>query len=283
MKSTVLAIATMVLAPMAMSAQTIDGDSRFLELGIGVGASEGSGSAKGMFTQRFGAEWIVKDNLFDLGGKGFALGVGFQIDNAAGGRYSSLVSGKYDYRYTTTITKHKKDNGHGRPITTTETHSTQRKGAGLASTDVIRDNISLMPTVSLHGKLVDRFDFYATFGMGLGVMTNNLSNFEPTEVYVPGIGNVGGLEKDSYYNKTTMPNGDVWETRYSYNDADHAEWNKKPFKTKAVFACAFYLGARYFLNDSWGINAQFGLISADVSKEYGNSYNILSVGATYRF
>ncbi len=36
-----------------------------------------------------------------------------------------------------------------------------------------------MPTVSLHGKFIDRFDLYATFGLGFGIMTNSLSNFEP--------------------------------------------------------------------------------------------------------
>ena len=51
----------------------------------------------------------------------------------------------------------------------------------------------------------------------------------------------------TYYDKSTMANGDVRETRYSFNDADHAEWNKKPYKAKAVFAYAFYLGCRYFI------------------------------------
>lgn len=279
MKSSVLSI-VLACASVPVFGQTIDESSRFIELGIGAGASEGSGDTKGMFTQRLAAEWIVKDNFLS---PQLALGVGFQIDNAVGGRYATVVDGKYDYRYTTTVVKHKKDNGHGRPVTTTETRSTRRNGAGLALADVTRDNIDFMPTVSLHGKFIDRFDLYATFGLGLGIMTNSLGNFEPTEIYVPGVGNVGDMEKKTYYDKSTMANGDVWETRYSYNDADHAEWNKKPYKAKAVFACAFYLGARYFINDSWGVNAQFGLVSADVSKKYGNSYNILSVGATYRF
>lgn len=282
MKKLFVSAAFAAISIMTISAQ-INESSRFLELGIGVGASEGSGDTKGMFTQRLAAEWIVKDNMFSLFGHDFSLGVGFQIDNAIGGRWSTYVDGKYNYDYTISITKHKKDNGHGRPITTTENKTSHREGAGLASADVTRDNLSMMPTVSLHGKFIDNLDVYATFGMGLGIMTNSLGNFEPTEVYMPGVGLVGGMDKKDYYNKSTMPNGDVWETRYSYNDAEHAEWNKKPYKTKATFACAFYVGARYFFNSTWGINAQFGLVSANVSKKYGNSYNVLSVGATYLF
>ncbi len=282
MKKLFFASALAMLGSLAATAQVEQGD-RFLELGIGVGAAENINGTKGMFTQRLAGEWIIKDNLFNLFGVDFALGVGFQIDNAAGGRYEGLVSGKYDYYYTTTITKHKQDNGHGRPITTTESNSTHREGTGLAIADVTRDNLSLMPTVSLHGKVWKQLDVYATFGLGLGVMTNNLSNYEPTTINIPGVGEVGGLYKKDYYDKTTMPNGDVWEFRYSFNDADHAEWNKKPYKSKATFACAFYLGARYFINKTWGVNAQFGLISANVNKTYGNSYNILSFGATYSF
>lgn len=284
MKKILLLCASALIASAAFNANAriIDEDSRFLELGIGVGASEADGT-KGMFTQRLGAEWIVKDYLFNLFGCSFALGAGFQIDNAAGGRYSTIVTGSYDYDYVVSITKHKRDNGHGRPITTTETQRVNREGTGVASADVTRDNLSFMPTVSLHAKIVDNFDFYVTYGMGLGIMTNSLGNFNPIEIYVPNVGWVGGMEKKDYYHEATMPNGDVWETRYSYNDADHAVYNKKPYKTAATFACAFYVGARYFFNDTWGINAQFGLVSANVKKSYGNSYNILSVGATYCF
>lgn len=281
MKKYILSAALFAAIALPVCSQTIDESSRFVDFGIGVGASE-NGGTKAMFTQRLAAEWIVKDNIFNLFGKDFSLGVGFQIDNAVGFGYTGLVDGKYDYYYTTYITKHKKDNGHGRPITTTETYRTQRKGAGLAYTDVTRDNISLMPTVSLHGKFIDRFDFYATFGLGLGVMTNTLSNYEPAEVYIPGVGMVSGLEKADYY-KESQVGSETWETRYSFNDADHCEWNKKPYKTKATFACSFYVGARYFFNDNWAVNAQFGLVSANVNKSYGNSYNILSVGATYSF
>lgn len=284
MKKILLISASAIVASAAFTtnARTIDDNSRFLELGIGVGASEHNGTS-GMFTQRIASEWIVKDNVFRLFEKDFALGLGFQLDNSVGGRYSTFLSGEYDYSYNITITKHKKDNGHGRPITTTETQRGHRKGVGVATADVTRDNLCFMPTVSLHAKIIDNFDFFVTYGMGLGIMTNSLGNYEPTD-YVPGIGHIkNGMEKIDYYNKTTMPNGDVKETRYSYNDAEHAEYNKKGYETKATFACAFYVGARYFINDSWGINAQFGLVSANVKKSYGNSYNILSVGATYSF
>lgn len=99
MKSSVLSI-VLACASVPVFGQTIDESSRFIELGIGAGASEGSGDTKGMFTQRLAAEWIVKDNFLS---PQLALGVGFQIDNAVGGRYATVVDGKYDYRYTTTV------------------------------------------------------------------------------------------------------------------------------------------------------------------------------------
>lgn len=279
-----LAIAA-ALSPVAAQAQAIDESSRFIDIGIGVGASESTGETLGMFTQRIAAEWIVKDDIFNLGRHGFALGVGFQIDNAVGGRYSSIVDGKYDYTYTRYTTYYRKDNGHGRPGSETKFEQVRRKGSGLATADVVRDNISLMPTVSLHGKFFEKLDLYATFGAGLGIQTYSLSGFEPTEVYVPGVGTVGGMEKKSYHHEADMPYGSM-TVRYDYNDADHAEWNKKPYKAKATFACALFVGARYFLNSDWALNAQFGLVSANVRRVNGtslNSYNILSVGATYSF
>lgn len=49
---------------------------------------------------------------------------------------------------------------------------------------------------------------------------------------------------------------------------------------------ATYVGATYFLTESWGIGTQFGLISANIKdkdKGYPNSYGIFAVGATYKF
>lgn len=278
-KSTLTALFIAAALPsMAVHAQEINESSRFIELGIGVGASEGTGKTLGMFTQRLAAEWIVKDNIFHIADKPFALGVGFQIDNAAGGRYSSIVDGKYDYKYSYTIRKETET--HGRPSWKTETHHDTRKGVGFASADVIRDNISLMPTVSLHGKFFRNIDVYATFGLGLGIQTYSLGNYETVD-RVAGIGPIQSFESKDFSHESEV-NGKTWIWSGGYNDIDHAEWNKKPYKAKAGFACAFYLGARYFLNSNWAVNAQFGLISANVRRSC-NSYNLLSVGATYSF
>lgn len=263
----VLAAASIVPA----SAQTLWNGSRFLDLSIGVGSADGGA----MFTQRLAAEWIVKSDLFSIAGKPFSLGVGFQIDNAYGGSYSSLVAGSYDYRYTVYTTRH--TTNHGRPVTTTDSYTQHRKGAGFATCDVARDNFDLMPTVSLHGQITDRLDLYVNFGLGVGVMNNMLSNYENAEVIINGI-KVDGFQEANHYKEN-----EAGSVRYSYNDIDHAKWNKDPYKSKAVFACSFFLGARYFISSDWAVNAQLGLVSADVSKDYGNTYNVFSVGASYSF
>ncbi len=279
MKKFILFAAIAAVSAAPLHAQLSQGDA-IVDLGIGVGCAETAGESKAMFTQRLGAEWIVKDNLFSLGSCDFSLGVGFQIDNAVGARYSGLITGSYDYTYSYTIRK--ETTNHNRPSWTTETHTGSRKGTGMATTDVTRDNIDFMPTVSLHGSIIPKLDLYATFGLGFGVMTNSTSNYEATEVYVPGVGLVGGFESKDYTKESTV-NGKIWKWSGGYNDIDHAEWNRKPYKSKAVFACSFHIGARYFINDNWAVNAQFGLVGADVNSTYGNSYNILSVGASYKF
>lgn len=112
-----------------------------------------------------------------------------------------------------------------------------------------RDDISIMPTVSLHGKFVRNLDLYATFGLGLGIMNwkENVTMYE-----------------------TVDPNTVLVKTIKDSNST-------------ACFSTGFYVGARYFLNESWGLNAQIGLISANVRKSWGNSYNVFSIGGSYRF
>ncbi len=267
------------LFPLISQAQAIDESSRFCDIGIGVGASEGSGKTLGMFTQRIAAEWIVNNNIFNIGDYGFALGVGFQIDNALGGRTSAIVDGSFDYGYEYHILKKSTDQGH--PTWQSETYYGERKGIGLANAEVLRDNISLMPTVSLHGKFFSNIDVFATFGAGIGIQTYSLSDYTAINSGVPGV----GFESRDF-SKESSVHEEEWIWSGGYNDIDHAQWNKKPYKTKATFACAFFVGARYFFNSSWAINAQFGLVSANVLRKNGNSlnsYNILSVGATYSF
>lgn len=70
-------------------------------------------------------------------------------------------------------------------------------------------------------------------------------------------------------------------TRYYYNDLDHTQWSS--FDPKVVPAIATYVGATYYLTNQWGIEAQFGLISANLNDDYPNSYSMFAIGATYKF
>ena len=98
-----------------------------------------------------------------------------------------------------------------------------------------QDDITFMPTASIHHGFTDRIDGYATLGLGFGLLNSH----------------------------------------YSYKGISDGA-------TTASFAMAFDLGARYWINSTLAVNAQFGLVSATWKNSYG-SYNILSAGITYKF
>lgn len=52
--------------------------------------------------------------------------------------------------------------------------------------------------------------------------------------------------------------------------------------TEASFAAGVNVGLRYWLTKQWAVNGQFGMISGAWKNSYG-SYNLLSVGLSYRF
>lgn len=262
------------LALCAYAQDYVAGD-RLLDFGIGVGSASSADGSKATFTQRIAVEWIAIDNLF--GASNLSLGTGLQINNAAGGRYSGLVTGSYDYKYDVIIRKYENHR-----LVGTDSESGSRKGHGVATCDVSRDNISLMPTVSLHGNFGSKLDLYATFGLGMGLMTNTLSGFEATRIDVPGGGYIGGFEEKDFSDERQVGN-QIWKYSGGYRDIDHAEWNKDGFRRKLVFATSLFIGARYFVSDSWALGAQLGLLDACVDRKFGNSYNIFSLGATYLF
>lgn len=267
-KLTLTAIAAIAAVSGAFAQEVKEGD-RLVDLGIGVGDASGA-----MFTQRLGMEWIVKDNVInDM----FSLGVGFQINNGVGAKYDFYNVGAYDYTYKITIQKKAP-----RYPASYEYHDGHRSGYGAAKCDITREDLSIMPTVSLHGKFVEKLDVYATFGLGLGLMNSIKGDYKEVD-YMPGVGEVsGGFSKQNYKRVSEVGN-ETWTTTWSYDDFAHAKWKVKEPGTKAVFSTAFFVGARYFFNDNWAVNAQLGLLTANVNKNLGNSYNVFSVGATYKF
>lgn len=243
------------------SAQQISEVNRNVENGLIIDAGIGVGSvysdSKAMFTQRVGAEWnILPEFLAD----GVSLAVGFYINNSYGGGRDVRTIGTYSYDYTL----YSKSDRLG--TTSTKQH---REGYGTADVNMRRDDISLLPTVSLRYRCTDNLEAYLSFGLGMSIM-NGVTG---------GYSNPDGFSSADVVNKSDY--GAVALT-YKYNDLDHVKWANGNW-TKASFAVSTYIGARYFFTENWGVNAQIGLIAANVRKSYGNSYNVFSVGASYRF
>lgn len=183
------------LTLLGASAQAPEKGDVIADLGIGVGAMDGA-SSEASFTQRIAIEWGMLE--FETLNSDWTLTLGFQLNNGA---------------WTKSGSDH---------VTFEKWRSTQ-------------DDLTFMPTASLHHGFSNRIDGYATLGMGFGLLNSRSST------------NIG-----------------VWGN------------------TDASFAMALNLGMRYWINANWGINAQFGMVSAAWKDGYG-SYNILSVGASYKF
>lgn len=92
-----------------------------------------------------------------------------------------------------------------------------------------------------------------------------------------------GMQPSVYGEKNYSSTSNIGTvTTFSYDDLEHAEWGDLTY-TKATAALATYIGARYFVTDNWAVNAHFGLISGNLKKSCGSSYNLFSVGASYKF
>lgn len=111
------------------------------DFGIGVGAMDGGEAA---FTQRLAVEWGLAE--FDMLNSDWTFTLGFQINNGARSKSASW---------------------------------TDWDGVGVKYR-VVADDITLMPTGSIHHGFTDNLEGYATLGLGLGIMNsrvteNNLS------------------------------------------------------------------------------------------------------------
>ncbi len=115
-----------------------------------------------------------------------------------------------------------------------------------------RDDISFVPTATLHYDLTDRIDTYGAVGVGIAVM-NHSSAVAYSDEFPGGI------------------------------YADEGLFCHTSGRSSAAFAMSLYAGMRYYFTDSWAVEAQVGLINAAIKKSYGNSYNFLTIGAAYSF
>lgn len=110
-----------------------------------------------------------------------------------------------------------------------------------------RDDFSLIPTASMRYRINSDFEAYGSFGIGMGVMHSfyaNEKHYQPVNGYF-----VTGLDS----------------------------------ATKMTVALSCCVGVRYYLGEHWGLSSQLGIVSANLKSSWSSSYNIFTVGASYRF
>lgn len=277
MKKITLAIIALVAAT-GMSAQTFRPGDMVVDLGLGVGTAdivEISGSLdplsivsrkdnRATFTQKLAFEY----GLMDYDGLG-TIGVGLMINNAYGGGFNTITSGSYDYTYVQRAYRYGL-NSHNRPVwNETNSRTIARKGVGTAKAHANINDFNFMIKASLHRQFIDRLDTYATIGFGVSAYKVSLSDFGET---------VGISSGESKLNRNDTDH--TYQLDYYYNDLDHIKWES--YETKARFAMALFVGARYYFTDNWAVNAEFGLNSISFHAHACN-YNVLSFGASYKF
>lgn len=250
------------------SAQVFDKGDRKVDLTVGVGVVAYKDKSRPTFDQHASMEWGVA-SVADK----FTIGVGFQVNNSYGGKLDGLVAGSYDYSYMrhdvgkTYSYKDKK----WHPIN--EHKEVHRKGFGTAEATVAREDVDVLATVSLHFSPMSRLDTYLKLGAGVGYMSYIYGNYRNEQGF-----------SSADYDKTSESKVHQSHTSFSYNDLDHVKWEGGD--SKIVPALGVYLGATYMLTDRWGVDAQVGLVSANIKnadKGYPNSYGVFALGVSYRF
>lgn len=261
-----IVLGTIFMSTVAMNAQSFEVGNKKADLTVGVGVVD-FGKVRATFDQHFNMEWGIT-NVADK----FTLGVGFAVNNAYGAKHESAALGSYDYEYTRIVSTREK-NSNNRWVTSSDRDEIRRKGNGAASCDEAIEDLNAMATVSLHYSPKSGLDTYAKIGVGAGVKTSVLSNFHDE---------VGFAEIN--YEHTSEGKTKEITTRYSFKDIDHVSWEGKSAKIAPAFA--IYLGATYYINSIWGIDAQLGLVSSNIKvSDTGNpsSYSIVAIGASYKF
>lgn len=107
-----------------------------------------------------------------------------------------------------------------------------------------RDDITILPTASLRYSFTSRIEGYFSLGLGLGIL----------------------------HSKGSV---DDYESSYYPYELDNSA-------TNTSFSMSTYLGIRYFFSKNWAVNAQAGMIAGNL-KKHATSFNLLSVGVSYRF
>ena len=244
-----------------------NGDTK-VGLTIGVGTVAYADKNRATFDQHLTMEWGVA-SVADK----FTIGVGFAINNQYGGQYEGMVAGEYKYQYYRQQYGSQYSFSKDKWERYDDSKYVTREGGGTATADVAREDVDALFIASLHFSPMDRLDTYCTLGLGVGCMSYVTSNYRNTSGF-----------SDADFNEHRETQYTDSYIRFKYNDLDHVKW--KGMKSKVVPSMAFYIGATYYLNSNWGLDAQLGLINANfkgAKKGYANSYGVFALGASYKF
>lgn len=275
MNKTALTLALSSVSLIA-SAQAFQNGDKIIELGIGIGAAQvnnshyvynksntpeiqSSDQTKATFTQMLGMEFGVLD--FNSHS---SLGVGFTINNSWGGSHHQIISGSYNYKYM--VTTYGKNN---RNVWMPEgSESKDRVGTGTAQAHTEIEDFNVMAKVAYHYSFSDKWDTYVAVGFGVSSYKRLYGSYSDES----GFASINETLDRDY-------NG-IKQLVYSFNDLDHVKWNGG--SSQGRFVLGAYLGARYWINNNWGVHANIGITSLSFKKDY-NNFNILEVGASYSF
>lgn len=241
---------------------------RKVDLTVGVGTVAYTDKSRVTFDQHLGMEWGVASVADKL-----TVGVGFNINNSYGGSIDGMVTGTYDYTYIRRSYGKTFSYKNNRWESFNDTKEIRRNGVGTADADVAREDVNAQFVAAIHFSPMSKLDTYLKVGAGVGYMSWVVSNLH----------NESGFKKADVHETSSSKVHQTTDT-YSYDDLDHVKW--QGFKSKIVPAMSVYLGATYMLNDKWGVDAQIGLISANIKgnkKGYPNSYGVFALGASYHF
>lgn len=188
------------------------------------------------------------------------------MSNAYGFGFNTKAIGSYDYSYF--ITYYLKKNNRWTSNGTKEVH---RKGTGIADATGHIDDINVMFKGSYHYNFSKSIDTYATLGFGVSLYKMN---------YYPDEDGESDMFYEASYTLDKNSNA-ISQPVYQYRDLDHVKWENGS-STHARLAMALCVGLRYYINNNWAINGEFGFTSASFKKDC-NVYNLLSVGVSYKF
>ncbi len=215
-------------------------------------------ATKGSFTQRLGVEF----GIYNINKKS-SLGLGFSFLN--GVAFTEMTAtGTYNYQYE--VTTYEK--GNRNTWWAKYTDRRERSGSGTANASANLVDFTAMLRLAYHYSFSDKLDTYAGIGFGVSRMTTIFHDFYDMNGF-------GQDSKDLDYNYK-------WDTQrvYSYNDLDHVEWSNGG--SEGRFAAAIFLGARYYVTNNIGIQAELGLPNITFRKDF-NNYSLFSLGGSYKF